>query len=113
MSPQTFARDELQTERMQTWDGTTPLPPRSTPIPLPLTVSTRFSHDHWVAELTLMTHQDDSSDSGYILWTYTEPHDVANGSTDLTEQVRDRAIGQFANRFARLLASAPTAATHE
>lgn len=84
------------------------MPPRSTPLPLPLTVTTRFSRDHWVAEVRLITHQDDRSTSGYILWTYTEPHEAANGSTDLTEQVRDRAIGQFASRFARLLASAKT-----
>lgn len=97
---------------MQTWDGTTPLPPRSTPKQLPLTVTTRFSHTdevsgHWTAEVRLITHQDDRSSAGYTLWTYTEPHDPANGSTDLTEQVTERAIGQFANRLARLLAGAP------
>lgn len=89
---------------MQTWDGTTPLPPRSTPVPLPLTVTTRFSRDHWTAEIRLITHQTERSTSGYTLWTYTEAHDDANGSSDLTEQVRERAIGQFASRFAQLLA---------
>lgn len=83
------------------------------PMPLPLAVTTRFSRDHWIAEVRLITHQDDRSTSGYTLWTYTEPHDVANGSTDLTEPVRERAIGQFANRFARLLASPESTATDE
>lgn len=51
-----------------------------------------------------MAHQDERSTSGYTLWTYTEPHDPASGSTDLTEEVTERAVGQFANRLAALLA---------
>lgn len=97
---------------MQTWDGTTPLPPRSTPKQIPLTVTTRFGHTsdisgYWTAEVRLITHQDDQGTSGYTLWTHTEPHDPANGSADLTEQVTERAIGQFANRLAELLAGPP------
>jgi|GEM_PF-4250098 len=99
---------------MQTWDGTTPLPPRSTPKQLPLTVTTRFSqtddvsgHGHWTAEVRLITHQDDRSSAGYTLWTYREAHDPAHGPTDVTEQVTERAIGQFANRLTRLLGGPP------
>jgi len=59
---------------------------------------------YWTAEVRLITQQDEHGTSGYTLLTYTEPHDPANGSSDLTEQVPERATGQFANRLAELLA---------
>lgn len=83
----------------------------ATPVPLSLTMTTRFSRDQWIAEVTLATQQDDSGSSGYTLWTYTQAHDAANGAADLTEQGRDGAVGQFANRIARLLSAAETTAT--
>jgi len=76
-------------------------------------VTTHFSRDRWVAEVNLLTREDDSGSSGYTLWTYTQAHDAANGAADLTEQVRERAVRQFANRLARLLSAAETTATHE
>jgi len=65
------------------------------------------------AEVNLLTREDDSGSSGYTLWTYTQAHDAANGAADLTEQVRERAVGQFANRLARLLSAAETTVTDE
>ena len=78
---------------------------------LPLQVSSYFSDGRWTAEVRLITPTPGQGEAGYTLWTYTEPHDVANGPTDLTEKVRERAVGQFANRLARLLTAPDTTAT--